>query len=175
MNPRASTDGDTRPRGLAGRSRFPTAGLGMALLAMLGCQGGGAPSLTGEAGKATPATVSRVLRVVPSAAVLSPFEKSQPPPEITLRVTSPSGRPFRILRVRDPEGDLRANAAPEGGGWMIRVVATRPPRGNQGTLEVETDLPEEPRFLIPWVVSDPTTWPVRARKRQMTPAAPSGP
>jgi len=108
---------------------------------------------------------------VPPAAVLSPWEPGQPPPEITLRVTSLSGQPFRLTRVVDPSGALRGAVAPEGGGWMIRVVAVEAPRTTEGVLIVETNLPEEPRFALPWVVSDPATWPVRARQRGLRPPA----
>lgn len=154
--------------GLLGRSTTTRRFWWVALvLAFGGCPGKDRPppAPSSDPGQGATPPPPRLLRVVPGAAVLSPFEPGQPPPEITLRVTSPTGRPFRLVRVRDPSGALRGAVAPEGNAWLIRVVAVEAPRTTEGFLVVETSLPEEPRFALPWVVSDPTTWLIRARQR----------
>lgn len=169
--------------GLMGRSTLAWRCWGVALvLACWGCPGKDRPppAPASDPGQGATPPPPRLLRVVPGAAVLSPFVPGQPPPEITLRVTSPTGRPFRLLRVRDPSGALRGAVAPEGDAWLIRVVAVEAPRTTEGFLVVETSLPEEPRFALPWVVSDPTTWLIRARQRgapdsgEPPPTGPSG-
>ncbi len=168
-------NGEVLPR-LSLRRGFFWAAL---VLALGACTGKVGPrEETAPAPQESAPSPPRLLRVIPPAAVLSPFEPGQPPPEITLRVFSPGGRPFRLVRVRDPAGVLRGAVAPEGDGWLIRVVAQQAPETSEGVLIVETSLPEEPRFALPWIVSDPTTWPVRARQRGVPPQgnpSPAGP
>jgi hypothetical protein len=100
--------------------------------------------------------VAGELDVTPDTAVLSPFVAGRPPPEITLRVTSASGKPFHLLKVEDPSGSLSGAVAPEGGAWMVRVVARKPPKTSSGILYVVTDLKDLKRLPVPWVVSDPS-------------------
>lgn len=102
------------------------------------------------------AKVAGDLDVTPDTAVLSPFVKGQPAPEITLRVTSASGKPFHLLKVEDPAGALSGAVAPEGNAWMVRVVARKAPATSSGILYVVTDRKDLPKLPVPWVVSDPT-------------------
>lgn len=95
------------------------------------------------------------LEVTPSTAVLSPFEKGQPPPEFTLRVTSVSGKPFHLLKVEDPTGTFGGSVAPQGSGWLIRLVARKAPKTTSGQVFVVTDRKDQARLAIPYLVSDP--------------------
>jgi hypothetical protein len=101
------------------------------------------------------ASVGGDLDVRPSTAVLSPFEKGQPPPEFTMRVASMSARPFTLLKLEDPSGMLAGNVAPQGGGWLVRVIARKAPKTSSGIFYVLTDRKDQPRLAIPYVVSDP--------------------
>ena len=101
------------------------------------------------------ASVGGDLDVKPPTAVLSPFEQDLPAPEFTLRVMSMSGRPFTLLKLEDPSGALAGNVAPQGGGWLIRVIARKQPRTTSGFFYVLTDRKDQPRLAIPYLVSDP--------------------
>ena len=102
------------------------------------------------------AKVAGDLDVTPPTAVLSPFEKGQPAPEITLRITSVGGKPFHLLRIEDPEGALGGTVAPQGGSWLARVIARKAPKADKGTIYLVTDRKDQPRLPIPYQVSDPT-------------------
>jgi len=101
------------------------------------------------------AKVGGDLDVTPPTAVLSPFEKGQPAPEITLRVTSASGQPFHLLKVDDPAGALAGTVSPQGNGWLVRVIARKAPKTSSGFVYVVTDRKDQPRLPIPFLVSDP--------------------
>ncbi len=101
------------------------------------------------------AKVGGDLDVMPPTAVLSPFEKGLPFPEITMRVSSASGKPFSLLKVEDPAGALAGTVAPQGQGWLVRIVLRKAPKTSSGLVYVLTDRKDQPRMAIPYLVSDP--------------------
>ncbi len=71
------------------------------------------------------------------------FEAGKKPPVMSTTLESLSGRRFRVRKVVDSAGAVRAKAVRAKRGWTLTLTLTRQPKSTRGKLQIYLDRPDQ--------------------------------
>lgn len=96
-------------------------------------------------------TVSEDLWADPIRTFFADFNEKKPP-TTSVRISSLSGRAFKLKGVRDETGAVTGKIERSEGGWNVSLLLTRKPEKKSGTIRIKTDRKDQPFVDVPYSV-----------------------
>lgn len=109
------------------------------------------------------ATVSADLVVDRPFVQFAPIQEGQPSPQAQIKVTSLTGKPFKLRKVEDATGSVEGSIQPaDGGGFTVVLKLKKTLTTPRGTLSITTDRADQPALEVSFGVRPPPRPPMKA-------------